>query len=67
MLTVLAQSVIRSFQILLSQHKESMAVHMGIKEVFFFFKWGKRNTKGSMLGPRWKSEAERACFCLSGV
>jgi hypothetical protein len=27
---------------------------------------GKKNTKGSMVGPKWKAEAERGCVCSSG-
>jgi hypothetical protein len=30
-----------------------------------YSKLGKGNTKGSMVRPRWKLEAERACFCSS--
>jgi hypothetical protein len=41
-----------------------MAGHMGVKGVCLML--GKRNTKGSMLGLRWKPEAARECFCSSG-
>jgi hypothetical protein len=32
-----------------------------------FIKLWKGNTKGSMVRPRWKLEAERVCFCSSGA
>jgi hypothetical protein len=42
-----------------------MAGHVGVKGVYQ--KLGKRNTKRSIVGPRGKPEAERACFCSSGA
>jgi hypothetical protein len=42
-----------------------MAGHVGVKGVYY--KLGKRNTKGSMVGPRWKPEAKTACSCSSGA
>jgi hypothetical protein len=42
-----------------------MAGHMGVKGVYY--KLGIRNAKGSVVGPRWKPEAERACFSLLGA
>jgi hypothetical protein len=44
-----------------SYWEESMAGQVGVKGVYE--KLGKRNTKGSMMGPRWKPEAKGACFC----
>jgi hypothetical protein len=47
-----------------SHQKESMAGHVNVKGGYQNL--GKRNTKGSMVGPREKPEAKRVCFCSSG-
>jgi hypothetical protein len=52
----LVQSDQKTSKFFVSHQKESMAGHMGVNEI----KLGKRNTKRSMVGPRWKLEHQRA-------
>jgi hypothetical protein len=51
--------------IFVSHLEESTAEHVGINGVYD--KLGKRNTKGSMAGPRWNLEAEGACLSSPGA
>jgi hypothetical protein len=37
------------------------------QEIWVYIKLGKGNTKGSMVGPRWNLEVERACFSSPGT
>jgi hypothetical protein len=63
-LMVLVQSVLRRLLNSLSHVEESMPRHVGVNGIYY--KLGKRNTKGSMVGPG-GSQKPRVCFFCSGA